>query len=42
MREWMGSPPKFESLLACWLLEASGDDFPELKAASAGFGELNW
>ena len=42
MRGWVSSPPIFESLLACWLLVACGDDFPELKAALTAFGELDW
>ena len=34
------SPPKFESLLASWLL-TRGEEFPELKAAKATFGKHN-
>lgn len=35
------SPPKFESLLASWLVTTIGEEFPELKAARATFGKHN-
>jgi len=40
----MRDSSKFKSLLACWLdkSQARGEDFPELNAMLAAFGEYNW